>query len=126
MCVSLGVRVSQPVCVSHTSLPSHRFHRIACSNKLTACLAGLDDLKHQASDVHIPMALLDVVEAGANPDLFLRDLVQTLTDKNQKSNGRVQSIRVSSRLSRLSHLSHLRSTTTSTSTSTTTLPGTQQ
>ncbi|KAI8921793.1 transcription factor subunit Med10 of mediator complex-domain-containing protein [Entophlyctis helioformis] len=63
-------------------------------NKLTACLAGLDDLKHQASDVHIPMALLDVVEAGANPDLFLRDLVQTLTDKNQKSNGRVQSIRM--------------------------------
>ncbi|KAL2913516.1 Mediator of RNA polymerase II transcription subunit 10 [Polyrhizophydium stewartii] len=62
-------------------------------NTLIQCLADLDDMKRDI-DVSIPVSLLEIVDNGINPDLYTSDMVQALVDKNQKTNGRVESIKM--------------------------------
>eukprot|EP00842_Homolaphlyctis_polyrhiza_P003873 jgi/Hompol1/4487/HPOL_000549-RA len=62
-------------------------------NSLIKCLAEMDDMKGDV-DLQVPMDLLEVVESGVNPDRYVADLVQTLVDKNQKTNGRIDSIKM--------------------------------
>ncbi|KAH6562245.1 hypothetical protein BASA50_001186 [Batrachochytrium salamandrivorans] len=60
---------------------------------LVGCLTDLDGMAN-STDIQVPINLLEVVENGINPDQFTGDVVQTLLDKNQKTNGRIESIKI--------------------------------
>ncbi|EGF83434.1 hypothetical protein BATDEDRAFT_22126 [Batrachochytrium dendrobatidis JAM81] len=60
---------------------------------LVQCLLDMNDAKAN-TDIQVPFSLLEVVENGINPDQFTSDLVQTLVDKNQKTKGRIESIKI--------------------------------
>ncbi|KAJ3130290.1 hypothetical protein HK098_004337 [Nowakowskiella sp. JEL0407] len=44
-------------------------------------------------DVQFPAGLLEAIDEGKNPDLYMQHLIETLNDKNQKTNGRIESIK---------------------------------
>ncbi|KAJ3274900.1 Mediator of RNA polymerase II transcription subunit 10 [Terramyces sp. JEL0728] len=62
-------------------------------NKIMDCLVDLNQLKDQI-DIDVPLNILEVVESGVNPDLVRKDQIQTLVDKNQKTKGRLEALRV--------------------------------
>ncbi|KAJ3111768.1 Mediator of RNA polymerase II transcription subunit 10 [Phlyctochytrium bullatum] len=59
-------------------------------NDIATNMAELDKLKDKLEDIQIPLNLVDFIEDGHNPDIYTKDLVQALVDKNQKTNGRIQ------------------------------------
>ncbi|KAJ3307098.1 hypothetical protein HDV03_002609 [Kappamyces sp. JEL0829] len=64
-------------------------------NRIVALLSDLDaKCKSGEIEKEIPMNFIEVVDAGVNPDLVQRQQLQTLVDKNQKTNGRIQSLRL--------------------------------
>ncbi|KAJ3316318.1 Mediator of RNA polymerase II transcription subunit 10 [Blyttiomyces sp. JEL0837] len=60
-------------------------------DEYTSQLADLDSLKDNL-DVRVPLEVIDTIESGKNPDQYTRDLMQMLVDKNQKANGRIQTM----------------------------------
>ncbi|KAJ3274889.1 Mediator of RNA polymerase II transcription subunit 10 [Terramyces sp. JEL0728] len=62
-------------------------------NKIMDCLVDLNQLKDHI-DIDVPLNILEVVESGVNPDLVRKDQIQTLVDKNQKTKGRLEALRV--------------------------------
>ncbi|KAI8895933.1 mediator complex, subunit Med10 [Globomyces pollinis-pini] len=60
---------------------------------LVETLKSLDELKDTVKK-DIPMNMIEVVENGINPALLRKDQIQTLVDKNQKTNGRIQSLKL--------------------------------
>ncbi|KAI9092709.1 transcription factor subunit Med10 of mediator complex-domain-containing protein [Phlyctochytrium arcticum] len=56
---------------------------------MTERLAELDVLKDNIpGDLQIPMAVLEHIDEGGNPDVFMKDWLQTLVDKNQDMKGK--------------------------------------
>jgi mediator of RNA polymerase II transcription subunit 10 len=43
--------------------------------------------------IELPLNLIQVVDQGINPDLLEKDQVKALVDKNQKSKGRIESLK---------------------------------
>ncbi|KAJ3326216.1 Mediator of RNA polymerase II transcription subunit 10 [Boothiomyces sp. JEL0866] len=62
-------------------------------NKIMDCLVDLNQLKEQI-DIDVPLNILEVVESGVNPDLVRKDQIQTLVDKNQKTKGRLEALKM--------------------------------
>ncbi|KAJ3085215.1 Mediator of RNA polymerase II transcription subunit 10 [Quaeritorhiza haematococci] len=54
-------------------------------------LGELDAMKHNL-DVRIPVPLIDFIEDGRNPDVFIKDTIQSMVDKNQKTAGKIKSL----------------------------------
>ncbi|KAI8803096.1 mediator complex, subunit Med10, partial [Cladochytrium replicatum] len=65
-------------------------------NRVTDFTKQLAELDRHKNDVNVrvPLSLIDYVDGGQNPDLHTKELVQTLVDKNQKSSGRIASIKM--------------------------------
>ncbi|KAJ3216087.1 Mediator of RNA polymerase II transcription subunit 10 [Dinochytrium kinnereticum] len=59
-------------------------------NDLASQMEELDSMKDQMSSTRVPFNLLDYIEDGNNPDIYTKDMIQMLIDKNQKTNGRIQ------------------------------------
>jgi hypothetical protein len=63
-------------------------------NSIIEILSELDEsCKNGEITKEIPMNFVEVVDAGVNPDLVQKQQLQTLVDKNQKTNGRLQSLK---------------------------------
>jgi hypothetical protein len=66
--------------------------------KVTLLLKELEELDYD--DYLVPMNVIEYsilircVDNGMNPDLIKRDQLQTIIDKNQKTNGRLKSIKL--------------------------------
>ncbi|KAJ3417033.1 hypothetical protein HDV05_007515 [Chytridiales sp. JEL 0842] len=60
-------------------------------NRVASQLSDLNSLK-ETLDLKVPMNVLDYIDDGKNPDLYTKELVQLLVDKNQKTKGRVDAI----------------------------------
>lgn len=65
------------------------------SSSCDICL-DLNERKSDCETTLIPMNMIDVVDAGVNPNQIQKQQIQTLVDKNQKLNGRLKSLKVSS------------------------------
>lgn len=58
-------------------------------------------------DTTVPYDIICAVEGDANPDIFTGKLLQVLVDKNQKTNGRIQAIKVRVGMSQSKPIIHL-------------------
>ncbi|KAI9206284.1 transcription factor subunit Med10 of mediator complex-domain-containing protein [Polychytrium aggregatum] len=58
-------------------------------NEVVSNLGELNSLK-DSIDMQIPIALLECIEDGNNPDLYSRNIVQDVVSKNQRTHGKVQ------------------------------------
>ncbi|KAJ3102132.1 Mediator of RNA polymerase II transcription subunit 10 [Phlyctochytrium planicorne] len=63
-------------------------------NDLASQMVALDAAKEDLNDVRVPFSLIDFIEEGKNPDIYTKDLIQLLIDKNQKTNGRIQTMKM--------------------------------
>lgn len=68
-------------------------------NRLASLLAETgnlltDETNSNLLDIQIPSQIIDLVDNGMNPDLFIKDLLHSLMIRNQHTNGRIQSIKL--------------------------------
>ncbi|KAI8853741.1 mediator complex, subunit Med10 [Chytridium lagenaria] len=62
-------------------------------NDLAAQMEDLEKIKNQLNDIRVPFNLISHIEEGHNPDIYTKDLIQHLVDRNQKTNGRIQTMK---------------------------------
>ncbi|KAJ3221400.1 hypothetical protein HK099_003547 [Clydaea vesicula] len=62
-------------------------------NNLIIELRNLDNLKN-LSNLKIPPQLIEYIHNNKNPDIYSKQLFQSLADKNQKTSGRINAIKV--------------------------------
>ncbi|KAI8614915.1 mediator complex, subunit Med10 [Chytriomyces sp. MP71] len=60
-------------------------------NKLTNTLKDMTDASKRV-DTNIPIHVIDFIEAGGNPNAYVKDATQVLVDRNQKTHGRIKAI----------------------------------
>jgi hypothetical protein len=70
----------------------HFLHRLSLALLLISL--ELDNMKSGYETTLIPMNMVEIVDAGVNPDQIQKQQIQTLVDKNQKLNGRIRSLKV--------------------------------
>ncbi|KAJ3386579.1 hypothetical protein HDU92_002391 [Lobulomyces angularis] len=61
-------------------------------NNLIIELRNLDNLKN-LSNLKIPPQLIEYIHNNKNPDIYSKQLFQSLADKNQKTSGRINAIK---------------------------------
>ncbi len=57
-------------------------------------ITQLQLLETNTIPIDIPISLLECIDQGLNPDLLLKQQLQTIVDKNQKTHGRLLSIKL--------------------------------
>jgi hypothetical protein len=60
--------------------------------RINEIVQSLSQLESDPTDFSIPLNVLECVDNGINPDLILKQQLQTIVDKNQKTKGRILSL----------------------------------
>ncbi|CAJ0562795.1 unnamed protein product, partial [Mesorhabditis spiculigera] len=53
-------------------------------------LQGLDRLRHDFDDVRVPLELLDFLDQGKNPQLYNKECLERVLEKNKEANGKIE------------------------------------